>query len=172
MAAIVSSSTFHSHQTLTSSGAAELSIFLKSKLPKDTTQPEHHLLCDVLLVERDHAVVLLVHVQVLDETLLQEVVEAAHALHQLVDVRVLYARHAVVDDDVRPAHASTVRRDVDELLRVVRADRHELVEVAGAAHLAERAHQPLVVTRHAEDVTWRRRDKISMNGVLGHDSVL
>jgi hypothetical protein len=58
------------------------------------------------LVQRDQRVVLLVHVDVLDEPFAQEVVEGAVAVLELLHVLGGDARDPAVRDDERPAPAS------------------------------------------------------------------
>ena len=62
---------------------------------------------DVLLVEGDVAVVLLVHVQVFHQTVVQEVLEGPQAPRQLLHVRSRHARPTPLHDNVRPAAVET-----------------------------------------------------------------
>ena len=57
---------------------------------------------DVCLVDGDVAVVLFVHVQILDQAVAQKVLERAVTLRQLFHVHLLETRPAVLDDHVRP----------------------------------------------------------------------
>ena len=57
---------------------------------------------DVVLVDGNVAVILLIHIQVLDQTVVQEVLKRPIALHQLLHVLLTHHRFAFLYDDVRP----------------------------------------------------------------------
>mmetsp|Transcript_7315 Transcript_7315/g.18229 ORF Transcript_7315/g.18229 Transcript_7315/m.18229 type:complete len:216 (-) Transcript_7315:476-1123(-) len=61
-----------------------------------------------VLVQDDHAVVLLVHVKVLNEPLLQEVGECTAVVSHLLDVLLGNERNPLLDYDERPTHSPPI----------------------------------------------------------------
>lgn len=82
-------------------------------------------------------VVFLVHVQVLDQAILDKVLERADALVQLEHVLVRELAPAILDDHKGAAHAAAVTRDKHSALKVVLVRRDELGHVATSAELSE-----------------------------------
>mmetsp|Transcript_34960 Transcript_34960/g.87209 ORF Transcript_34960/g.87209 Transcript_34960/m.87209 type:complete len:662 (-) Transcript_34960:1408-3393(-) len=110
---------------------------------------------DVPLVEGDLGRVLLVHVEVFDEPLADEVLPVAHPFRQLRHVLGQHSGAAVLHHDQRPADTPGVGCDVDRPLRGVQLHRDELAEAAAAAQAAQGAHKHLRVAvdakQHAVD---------------------
>ena len=61
-------------------------------------------------IQRDQAVVLFIHVQVLDESFSQTISEGSNLLLQLLRMLVSEHADAVLDDDVRSAYATSIAR--------------------------------------------------------------
>ena len=106
---------------------------------------------DVGLVQRDVAVVLLVHIQVLHGSHLHQLLKL-HPPREHLHVLVPHLGAPPLHHDVRPAHSTAVRGDVHALLGVVGADGDKLVHPPGPAQETERSYQVLVVLHHPEDV--------------------
>ena len=107
---------------------------------------------DVGLVESDVTVVLLIHVEVLHQPLVEKILEL-HPPGEQLDVLFGDFRLPVLpDDDVRPTDSAAVRGDEDTLLPVVGVDGDELVESARSPHDSEHTDETLVVLHHAQNV--------------------
>ena len=61
------------------------------------------------LIQGHQGVALLIHIQVLHQAMVQEVVEVPLPVLELGDVVCRHSRHAAVTDDERPAHPATAR---------------------------------------------------------------
>ena len=103
------------------------------------------------LVERDEAVVLLVHVEVFDEAAGEEVVEAHFPALQQGEVGRCDPRDAVVADDEGAADAPAVRGDIAAAFHEVNADVG--AHAAGPAEEAEGMREHRGPLMHAEDAT-------------------
>ena len=103
---------------------------------------------DVRLVEGNVAVVLLVHVQVLHQSLLHQLLKL-HPLREHPHVIVCHLRPSPLHHDVRPAYATSVRRDVDALLGVVGTDGNKLVHPPGPPQYPEHPYEVPVVLHDA-----------------------
>mmetsp|Transcript_3878 Transcript_3878/g.13448 ORF Transcript_3878/g.13448 Transcript_3878/m.13448 type:complete len:241 (+) Transcript_3878:1468-2190(+) len=105
---------------------------------------------DLVLVQRDVRVVLLVHVEVLHEPALEEVVEPPPSRLELVQVFARRERLAVRDDQKRPAHSPAVARDVQTTaLRRVHAD--ELADFPDSTQVPHVAREAIRRAVNAQD---------------------
>jgi hypothetical protein len=125
-----------------------------------------HLRFDVLLVASYVAVVLFVHVQELDQTIVDEVLEAPDPLLQLDDVLLGHQRASLLDDDVGSAETTSVGTDVNATMKKTRVDGDVRGDIAGASEGSERAQQSLVVTDGTQDVAVQHHEEI-VRGVDG-----
>mmetsp|Transcript_55787 Transcript_55787/g.132415 ORF Transcript_55787/g.132415 Transcript_55787/m.132415 type:complete len:413 (-) Transcript_55787:1471-2709(-) len=103
------------------------------------------------LVERNHAVVLLVHVEVLDEPLLEEIRERAAVVQHLLDVVRRDEREAVENDDEGAAYPPAVARNVHRLVLEVGVDRNKLSKSSRTPHCPHQRHKSGRVAVDAED---------------------
>lgn len=92
---------------------------------------------DVGFVERDERVVLLVDIQVFDETFTEKVVESDVALLQLENVVGVHPWLAVLHDDSRSTDTPTITGDMHRPLVVIGVYTDKFVEPTRSSKLAE-----------------------------------
>lgn len=111
--------------------------------------------------QRHEAVVLLVHVHVLDGVAGQEAVVPAQPANELGHVCALQARCArpPVHDDERPADAAAVRRDVHRLVPLVHVAGAELADQPVPPQGAQARRKVVRGTMHAEDKAVQEHDE-------------
>mmetsp|Transcript_44537 Transcript_44537/g.140517 ORF Transcript_44537/g.140517 Transcript_44537/m.140517 type:complete len:346 (+) Transcript_44537:1814-2851(+) len=108
---------------------------------------------DAMLVEGDERVVLLVHIEVLNQPFLEEVGERPAVAENLLDVLVSDERPAVLDDDQRTADAPPIARDVHSALPGVGVDGHKLPQATSPPHRSQELHEVLGRAVEAEKKT-------------------
>ena len=108
--------------------------------------------CEVRLRQCDERVVLLVHVQVLQQAVGEEVVECAHAAVELRQVGGGEEGSALVHDEERAGHASAVCGDVDGAVRVVDVHGHEGGQLPHAAQRSQLVREAPRVAVHAQQL--------------------
>mmetsp|Transcript_30056 Transcript_30056/g.71521 ORF Transcript_30056/g.71521 Transcript_30056/m.71521 type:complete len:277 (-) Transcript_30056:371-1201(-) len=108
---------------------------------------------ELALRHGDEAVVLLVHVDVLDDALPEEIFDVDRAQREALDVDLLEAGEGrpLVDDDERAADPPPVRGDVDGPLAVVEVDADELAGLSLPPKEAEALDEPERPGVHPED---------------------
>ena len=102
---------------------------------------------DVGLVECDVAVVLLVNVQVLHQAHLHQLLKL-HSPREHLHMLVCHLGASPIHDNVRPADAASIGRDVHTLLGVVGTDGDKLAHSPSPAQQPERSYEVPVVLDH------------------------
>ncbi|KAA1081584.1 hypothetical protein PGTUg99_019283 [Puccinia graminis f. sp. tritici] len=113
---------------------------------------------DIFFVERNKRVVLLVTVQIFDQSLGQKIVKAQLPSLEFLNVMSLDHRVSIGDDDHRPTDPSPIGRDIHGLLIGVHVDTDELGDLTSPSELSKDFDESFGRSGETQDVTINEDD--------------